>query len=101
MYVFHSSCPVRTSSATTAPRNVQHSYPGRPARPSSFAAMPTYATPSWTIGELVTIAAMCSWTFVSHNNSPLRRSTANTCAPAVTSFRIQPSYDECNRAFHS
>src|SRR6478672_3241901 len=70
VYVFQSTLPVTASSALTLPRNVQHSYDGMTAVPSSIDATGTYTRPLAKATAPVTIASGCVSTFTFQRGFP-------------------------------
>src|SRR2546429_9964832 len=74
-YVLQMRLPVAASSATTLPRNVQHSYLGFvAASDSSRPDTGTYRRPDSSLGEPVITAPGCSSARVLHRSAPVSAS---------------------------
>src|SRR5438067_1324699 len=92
VYVFQITLPVAASSALTLPLNVQHSYVGMTAVPSSIDDTGTNTRPPATATAPVTIASGCGSTFTFHRSLPVATSTEYALAFASPKYsaRLAP-----------
>src|SRR5215471_44507 len=89
VYTFQITFPVDASSALTLPRNVQHSYVGMTAVPSSIDDTGTNTRPLLTATPPVMIASWCVSTFVFQRIAPVATSSAYAFAFASPKYSVR------------